>query len=549
MIRSRYYQIVFFFARLTLSMLVWDVGLPKIGLGGWAAATRTARMKRAAQRFRRLAVRLGGVPIKLGQWFSARADVLPPDVLAELATLQDEVPAESFEAVRAVAESELGAPLSMLFASFEVQPLAAASIGQAHRAVLHPARAAELGFANVVVKIQRPNIALLIRTDLTAFYTVSRWLKRYPPISKRANLTGLLQEFEQTLQRETDYIAEGNHADQFRFNFSRLGSVRIPRIAWLYTSSRVITLEDVSAIKITDYTRITANGIDRKAVAARLFDVYLRQLFEHGFFHADPHPGNLIVQPGKTPNDWQLTFIDFGMVGDIKPALRDGLRDFAIAITTRDAQRLINSYKALGVLLPNADTDLLVQASTKAFEQFWGKSTVELREIGYEATREFVAEFRELLYEMPFQVPDNLIFLGRTVELVSGVCVGLDPHFNVWQAIYPYAQKLVAEQLGNRQFWQTELLNVVRTATSLPGRLNNTLERIEKDQLQVRMPQNDRRLTRIERNVQTLSHSIGFAALLLGGVQLYLGQQQLLGVGFWLAAGGVMMLGWMRRVR
>src|SRR5450759_4691352 len=298
-LRTRYWRIVFFFGRVTLGFIFWEILLRRVGLGGWASRNRSERYRNTAVRFRALAIRMGGLMIKVGQFLSARLDVLPPEITDELAGLQDEVPAESFDAIRARAESELALPLSDHYAWFDETPLAAASLGQVHRARLRENDAAELGFVDVVVKVQRPHIEQVVEVDLAALRRVGGWLQRYKPISDRADVSALLDEFASTTRAEIDYLAEGSNAETFAINFAGDLRVHVPRVVWELTTRRVLTLEDVWAIKLGDYDAITAAGIARPQVATVLLDTYMQQIFEDGFFHADPHPGNLFVTPAE----------------------------------------------------------------------------------------------------------------------------------------------------------------------------------------------------------------------------------------------------------
>jgi len=547
-LRARYWRIVFFFGRVTLGFIFWEIFLPRIGLRGWAGRTRSERNRRTAVRFRALAIRMGGLMIKVGQFFSARLDVLPPEITDELSGLQDEVPAESFEAIRAQAESELALPLAEHYAWFDETPLAAASLGQAHRARLRESDAEEVGFADVVVKVQRPHIEQVVEVDLSALRRVGGWLKRYKPISDRADVTALVEEFAATAREEIDYLAEGSNAEVFSANFAGNPHVHVPRVAWELTTRRVLTLEDVSAIKLGDYDAITAAGIDRSEVADVLVATYMQQIFEDGFFHADPHPGNLFVTPlegvrADGSRDWKLTFIDFGMVGHVPENLRGGLREAVIAIGTQDGARLVKSFKTLDVLLPSADLVLIERASMAVFDRFGGMSMSDLRSIGHDEMMNFGLQFRELMLNMPFQLPENLLLMGRSVAILSGMCTGLEPHFNIWNAIAPYANQLISDE--GESGWDTLLsegTKLFQTAIGLPGRADRVLTMVERGELNVQTPMLDLRVRRLERTVGRMTGAVVFAALLVAGAILYSSGAEL---GAWLMGASVLPLLWL----
>ncbi|MGB8982408.1 MAG: AarF/UbiB family protein [Anaerolineales bacterium] len=541
-LRARYRYIMGFFARATASFIFWELVLPRLGLRGVTRRTRSGRFKQIAANFRAMAIRMGGVMIKVGQFLSSRLDVLPVEITEELSGLQDEVPAEDFEAIRRLAEAELGAPLEEKFERFEPQPLAAASLGQVHLARLRADSAEANDFQDVVVKIQRPFIDQLIAVDFSALHRVAGWLMRYKPISKRADVRALVKELETTVYQEIDYLSEGRNAEVFSRNFAERTRIHVPRVVWSRTTERVLTLENVYAIKITDYDAISAAGIDRAEVAKVLFDTYLKQIFEDGFFHADPHPGNLFVTPrsaaGEEKTALQLTFVDFGMVGNVPGELSEGLRDMLIGVGTRDAAKLVQSYQTLGVLLPGADLKLIEQAGTQLFDRFWGMSMGELRNIDHREMGQFAMQFRELMYEMPFQLPHNLLLLGRCVAILSGMCTGLDPNFNLWEQLAPYAQKLVKDAgVTSWEFWLDQIGEFVKQLAALPGQTGRILTRLERGELNVNVPQTNRQIYHLEGSVNRLSGSILFAAFLFGGVLLYQSDDFLLGYLFWALAG------------
>lgn len=543
MLRVRYRKIVFFFARVVLSLVFWEILLPSLGLSRWARKGRTGRHERMAQGYRQLAIEMGGVLIKVGQFLSARVDMLPPEVTEELSGLQDKVPPEDFQDIRHLAEAELGGVLQEHFATFEEEPLASASLGQVHRAELRSTGKGEGTPRQVVVKVQRPEIEALINTDLSALRTVIQWLKRYPPIRRRADLPALLDEFSRILYEEIDYLAEGRNAETFHDLYKDNPGVKVPEVIWTHTTKRVLTLEDVYAIKITDYQAITEAGVDRTKVAGRLFDTYLEQIFEFEFFHADPHPGNLFVIPveeadeGETrsasDHGWQLAFVDFGMVGHVPENARKGLREGIIAIGTQDPQRLVRAYQELDLLLPEADIETLEKIEAKAFERFWGKSMSELREIDYSEWREFAGEFRQVVYSMPFQIPQDYILLGRTVAILSGMCTGLNPEFNVWESVRPFAEELLSEEITTRwDFWWEELESVLRSLIVVPRRMERVLGDMERGELPVRVPDVKEQLQGIERKLGRLIEVLFFSVLLLSGAQFYLADETLLGLIF-----------------
>lgn len=527
-LRARYRRIMRFFIGAIISFLFWESFLPRFGLRRLSERTRARRLKHIAASFRLLAIAMGGVMIKVGQFLSSRLDVLPNEITSELAGLQDEVPPENFDDIRVEAEKELGAKLEEKYESFETKPMAAASLGQVHRARLCVFDGEKPTFCDVVVKIQRPCIDQLIETDLSAIHQVAQWLMQYKPIANRVNALALVEEFAKTVHEEIDYLAEGKNAEVFGENFKNEPEVHVPRVVWSHTTKRVLTLEDVFAIKITDYEAITAAGIDRSEVAVRLLDTYLKQIFEDGFFHADPHPGNLFVTPLYKENEngqpeWQLTFIDFGMVGQMPEDLRQGLREMLIGVATRNTSQLVKSYQALNMLLPDANLQALEQAQSQLFDLFWGKSMTELREMDYRQMMQFAERFRGLLLTMPFQVPQNLLNLVRAVAILSGMCTGLDLQFNLWKQIIPYATNLLSIGGGSStvRLILDQIEELFKVLIALPSQTQRVFSQIERGDLYVQIPQVSRQISHLERAVTRLAGSLVFAVFLISSVMLF----------------------------
>lgn len=530
-LQARYRRIMAFFTRLTLSFIFWELLLPRLGLRAITRRTRPARIRKAAQQFRSLAVQLGGVMIKVGQFLSSRLDVLPPEATEEFAGLQDEVPPEDFEAIRQLAEAKLGAPLNHLFTDFDPAPLAAASLGQVHRAYLRADAPLAAEFRKVVVKIQRPYIENLIEVDLRALKRFGGWLERYQPIRRRADVPALIEEFSATIRQEVDYLAEGRNAETFAPNFRQRKRVHVPRVVWELTTPKVLTLEDVYAIKITEYEAIRQADIDPAEVATELLDTYLQQIFEDGFFHADPHPGNLFVTPlPPTPAEdltWRLTFVDFGMVGFVPDSLRHNLRELLIAVGTRDAARVVRAFQAMNLLLPGADLKLIEEAEAQLFERYWGLNMRQLTQISHAEMMRFALQFGQLLYEMPFQIPHNLLLLGHTVAILSGMCTGLDPNFNVWFQLQPYAEKLIADEATSHwRDWLMEAGDWLRLLLALPGRAERFLQLAESGQLALQTPRLEEQYLRLEKALQRLYYALLGGIFFLGGIFLWLNGAQ-----------------------
>ncbi|WP_295789716.1 AarF/ABC1/UbiB kinase family protein [uncultured Microbacterium sp.] len=526
LMKARYRRITRFAARYLVQAWWYELFLPRFGLGWISARGRTRRLQRIAQRFHVLAVDLGGLMIKVGQFMSSRLDVLPPEITKELEGLQDEVPAVPFAQMRVRAEEELGMPLERAFASVDERPLAAASLGQAHRAVLSDAMADETGLTAVVLKIQRPGIDRIVDVDLRALRKVGVWLSKVALVRDRVDMPSLVEEFAVTSLEEIDYLHEAANSERFDADFGADGSIAVPAVVWERTTRRVLTLQDVTAIKINDVDALRAAGIDPSEVAARFARVMFDQLFDDGFFHADPHPGNVFVTPLGSLTDrgtpaWRFTFIDFGMMGEVPPSLRRGLRRVLIAAASRDGKGLVDGIRDVGVLLPTADTIQLERAMTQLFARFGGMGFAELQEVDPREFRAFAIEFGDVVRSLPFQLPENFLLIVRAMSLTSGMCSALDPAFNIWDAVEPYAQRLIREESGNTaQALVREVGAVAAVTARLPRRIDNLIERFEDGSVMVQTPRIERRMRDLERMVRRVVSSVLFTGLLIGGVLL-----------------------------
>ncbi|MFZ2623748.1 MAG: AarF/UbiB family protein [Propionibacterium sp.] len=530
-LHARYRRVLGYFARLFARLWFFDAVLPRIGLGRLSARGRDARLSRAAADFHDLAADLGGLLIKVGQFMSTRLDVLPANVTDELAGLQDEAPAVPFDRIRARCESELGMTLDRAYDWFDPQPLAAASLGQVHRAHLKRPEAGDVGFSRVVVKVQRPGIEQVIDVDLSVLRRVAGWLSHYRPIAQRTDVPALVEEFARSTAEEIDYLHEAANAERFAANFAADPTIGSPEVVWERSTRKVLTLTDVSAIKISDDTELRAHDIDPAQVAAAVADCYISQVFDDGFFHADPHPGNLFVTPvpravqEQIGRSWRLTFIDFGMMGQVPENLRGELKEVVVAVGMRDSHRLLRCMQHLDMLLPGADMALIERAVSQLFDRFGGMSLADMRTIDPHEFVQFGSQFRELMASMPFQMPENLLLLIRAASLMNGLCTVLDPDFNLWDPVEPYAHELVVGESGSRtRLVMDEAQSLVGTTLGLPRRVERVLTMIERGQFSAQTPAAISQMRRLERALGRVISAVVFAGLLIGGILLRVDQ-------------------------
>jgi predicted unusual protein kinase regulating ubiquinone biosynthesis (AarF/ABC1/UbiB family) len=338
-----------------------------------------------------------------------------------------------------------------------------------------------------------------------------------------------VEEFAATSLEEIDYLNEAANAERFAQDFAGDGRVSVPEIVWERTTRRVLTLEDVTAIKINDIDGLRAAGIDPAEVAIEFASVMFDQLFQDGFFHADPHPGNIFVTPhadtdvAQAPSEraWHLTFIDFGMMGEVPPGLRKGLRRVLIAAASRDGKGMVEGIREVGMLLPSDGTAELERAMTQLFARFGGMGFAELQEVDPREFRAFAIEFGDVVRSLPVQFPENFLLIIRALSLVSGNCSSLNPSFNIWDAVEPYAGQLIRQEGGNVvQAFAKQAVSAAGTVARLPQRLDDLTTRIEQGRVSVVNPQLERRIGSLERTARRVISAVLFAALFIGGIIL-----------------------------
>ncbi|PSC67309.1 putative aarF domain-containing kinase chloroplastic [Micractinium conductrix] len=461
---------------LTLRTRLWLLDQKWSYSGGQTAERRSARARTLAVWIREQILQLGPTYIKIGQLFSTRSDLFPPEFTEELSKLQDRVPAFSADKAEAIIERELGAPVSVLFRDFDRRPIAAASLGQVHRATLHTGE-------SVVVKVQRPGLRKLFDIDLEVLGKVAEALDRGDEATR--DFKGIYKECAETLYAEIDYIAEGRNADRFRRNFREQPWVKVPRVYWQHCSPSVLTLEYAPGVKITDITRIQAAGLDAPAVARRATEAYLLQILRHGFFHADPHPGNIAVD-----GEGALIFYDFGMMGEIVPATRERLVDLFQGVAQQDTDAVVRELVALGIIVPTSDL-LSIRRSIQYFIQNINRQAQQQEAVGVIGEDLFA-----IAVDQPFRFPAAFTFVLRAFATLEGIGKALDPDFKFATVAAPYATELLNLTGARSQSsflleqLQQQATDLGQAAAAMPGRVQKmdaTLALLESGDLKLRV--------------------------------------------------------------
>ncbi|MEI7645963.1 MAG: AarF/UbiB family protein [Chloroflexales bacterium] len=551
--RERFLRVSLFFLGVVVHIYVWDIFLPRFALARWyVRRTQMRRWKRIARGFRIMALELGGMHIKFGQFLSSRADIVPQEVRRELIGLQDEVPPASPSHVLEVILEELGAPPAQIFQSFDPHAVAAASLGQVHFAILKNGR-------EVAVKVQRPYIDKIVEVDLSAVSWVVRLIKNYPPIRRRADLDALLAEFGRVLVQELDYVGEAKNAESFRANFAGVPGIYTPETIPELTTRRVLVMERISGVKVNDVHALDSLGVSRLELAARLSNAYLKQFYVDGLFHADPHPGNLFVRieptqplavhhnghvspkdlasgawvahalPDSQLNDaaakgtpFTLIFVDFGMVGRLSPQMMESMRGGVIGLATNDAERIVDSLDKMNMILPGADRRLIVRGIQSLMRLSFNRTMREMTNLDVDVIFD---ETRDIIYDLPFQIPQDLLYLGRALSMVGGLATEICPDINLFEELRPFARMMVEreQQAGN---WvdraQKELLDLGQIMLKLPRQMEAYYGAANNGEIQTRSDTSrlERGMRRVERSTDRLAGGVFAASLFLGGVQL-----------------------------
>lgn len=477
--------------------------------GGYTEEKFTARRRVQAKWIKDNLLELGPTFIKVGQLFSTRADLFPEEYVNELSKLQDRVPAFSYEQTRQIIEEDFGKPLNKLFRSFDPVPLAAASLGQVHKAQLHSGE-------EVVVKIQRPGLKQLFTIDLAILKKIAWYFQNHPRWGKNRDWLGIYDECCRILWQEVDYLREGRSADTFRRNFRNASWVKVPKVYWRYASPRVLTLEYLPGIKISHYEALDAAGLERKELAKLSARAYLQQLLNDGFFHADPHPGNLAVSP-----DGSLIFYDFGMMGEIKTDVKAGLMETMLGITEKDADKIVNSLVELGALQATEDMGAVRRSIQFMLDNFMDKP-FEMQSI-----TAISEDLYEIAYDQPFRFPATFTFVMRAFSTLEGVGKGLDPDFNFMAVAQPFALQVMSENLPSSSNIIDQLgrqaAQISTSTFGLPRRIEDTIEKLDRGDIRIRVraQESDRLLRKMSGMQLATNYTLLFCTLVLSATLLF----------------------------
>ena len=395
------------------------------------SARKQGRLQKQAVWMRESLIGLGPTFIKIGQALGTRADLLPLEYVRELATLQDQVPAFSTAEAFAIIESELGRSVHEAYAEIDSEPIAAASLGQVYRARLATGE-------EVAVKVQRPNLEATIAFDVAILFRLVKLTNRFfPKANENADWEGMLREFYSTIFEEMDYVKEGRNADRFRYNFRTWRAIRVPKVFWSHTNTRVLTLDFIRGTKVVDIEGLKAHRISAVKVNRLLIRTYLKQLLEDGFFHADPHPGNLLVM-----DSGHLAFFDFGMVGRISPKLQTQMIDAFFHVVGRDVRGLGQDIINLNFLKPGVDPETVRPVVESLFTHYLN---LRLGEVNF---KELTYDLAEVIYEYPFRLPSNFTYIMRALMTLEGIGVVTDPGFSFFETAKPFAREFMLRREG-----------------------------------------------------------------------------------------------------
>ncbi|RAK19407.1 2-octaprenylphenol hydroxylase [Anoxybacillus vitaminiphilus] len=505
---SRYRDIAIALVRNGFGMVVEEIGFAQFLSFPQRLffETKGKEQKTTGERIRIVLQELGPTFVKLGQIASTRPDLLPEEIIRELEKLQDRVPPFSFQKVREIVEEELGGELGEIFRHFEESPLAAASIGQVHQAIL---RSGE----KVAVKIQRPNIAAVIETDLEILQDLADLAERRSEWAAKYQIRDMVDEFSKSLRAELDYTIEARNTEKISNQFRNDPNIYVPKVFWEYSTKKVLTMEYVEGVKFSELEKLKQNGYDLKILAERLAKGIFHQIFIEGFFHGDPHPGNVLVLPGEV-----IAFIDFGMVGRLTPEMKYHFSSLVIALMRQSTDGVIKAILQMGLVPDDVNLVQLRDDIDELREKYYD---VPLSQI---SLGEAVNDLFRVAFRHSIRIPAELTLLGKTLLTVEGVVEKLDPDFSILNIAEPFGRQLLKERLHPKNVTETVWKRVSdygELLFDLPKHMKELTSLIKRGRLrlEIDIPELDLFLQKLDRISNRLSFSIvllAFSIIMVG---------------------------------
>ncbi len=498
--------------------------------GEHQAKKQSMLFSKQAKAFTQTATEMGGLIIKVGQYISAQVAVLPPEYIEELSKLQDSVAPVPTDQILAEIEEELGSSPRLVFADFDQTPIAAASLGQVYRAHLKSGE-------EVAVKVLRPGIEDIISIDLQSLKDALRLINRHTSIGNYMDVETFYAEFKDTLLDELDFIEEGTNAETFQRNLLENMFIDIPKIYWNYTTKKVLTMEFMNGVKINELAQLDALGIDREALADHLVGIYAQMILEDGFFHADPHPGNVLVR-----DDGTILLLDFGMVGQVSQMMRESFIDLGVSLFTSDSDKAVAALRELGFIRPDVDATALARNFMSLFNRMAGTTSRE----DFKMSEAALDEIGTFMRSQPFQWPSNIMFLSKAVITTLGLTLALDPELELIEEVRPYVENLMGE--GTTENFVSKILDqgksLITSIIPTARKATRVLDKMESGEFSVRLSaaQEHRITTGQENQTKRIIRSIIGAALFISGIFLLPQSAFVIFAYILLMAGGLLML-------
>jgi len=493
-------------ARNGLGFLLDQTELGRLLPRGWRRRAERAdqELERMSmpERFRHTLEDLGPTYVKLGQLLSGRGDLLPAEYVQELTKLLDSAPAFPYEDVVAIVEAELGRPPAETFDLFDPTPVAAASIGQVHRAVLPSGE-------RVVVKVQRPNVEQTVRSDLDLLLRQAHFLERRSETARNYNLVENVEELSYALQNELDYTAEAQNIDRFYQSYNSIPNLRIPKVYWEHTTRRVLVMEEIDGIKLTELHHLKEEGYDLPAIANIGTEFYMRQIFQDGFFHADPHPANIMVC------DNQIAILDFGMVGFLSPRMREDMGDMLVAVITQSTEQLITVLVRMGIITRATNLRELERDLSRMLVRYLGLPLQHMD------VAEILGQVLSISFVHNIRLPSDFAMLIRTIIILNSLGNKLDPKYQLVTKLEPFVRRLVQDKLSVRRIGTNALRSVSSINTLIqrfPNRLEDLWDQLDEGNLTVGVSVRDLAtiIRRVDRIANRLAFAVVVAALIIG---------------------------------